>query len=364
MDTLSDTALEAIVRSPIFFEQNRVSRTYAGGRLLEEMSGAPAADGYRPEEWIASTTSSRNAPSGSESSSEGLSVVRGCGILFRDLVRMRREELVGPRDDLGILVKYIDSAVRLAVQVHPDRAMAKKLFGSENGKTEMWVLLAARPGARLFIGLKDGVGHREFAAAFDEDGQRPGTLARLLNEVPARPGEAWIIPGRTVHAIGAGCLILEVQEPTDLVFRLERRSGERALSDFEMFNGLDRAAALDCVDFSLPAGEGAIRSCRLTGETYEAAPNVQGERILGSVTRAEFSASRYRLGPSSSFELRGGPSVFVVASGSGKLLAAEARSLRRGDYFFLPAAARGLSISSEQGIELIECLPPVLEGAR
>src|SRR5271157_5660741 len=183
-ETTSD--LDLLSRAPVFFEQNRVSRTYKGGKLLAAMRGRVEDDGNRPEEWIASTVRARiDGPSGQP---EGLSVVEGTGIFFEELVREKRPELLGNRQDLGVLVKFIDSSTRLPAQVHPDKSFAREHFDSQSGKTEMWLVLAVRPAANLFIGFREGVTRKALSAAVDASGTDPSALVSLLNEVPAKPG--------------------------------------------------------------------------------------------------------------------------------------------------------------------------------
>jgi len=351
--------VDGLARGPIFFEPNRVSRTYTGGKLLASMRGLIEDDGHRPEEWIASTVRARNA--GATEAAEGLSMIEGAGILFEDLVRLRRDEILGGRNDLGVLVKFIDSSIRLPVQVHPDKAFARERFGSPNGKTEMWIVLSARPAATLLVGFKEGVTRARLSEAIDASETDRDALAVLLNEIPARAGDAWLIPGRLAHAIGAGCLILEIQEPTDFTIRPEAWIGDRRLSDFENYAGLGREAALDCFDLEGLVGTRAIEECLIKPIPLDAASEgCRGERILDRASFPDFGANRYELGPGSRLELDEKPSIVVATRGSGTLTwDAGSRDLAMGDYFFLPRAAGRAAVNARSGFELVECLPPL-----
>ncbi len=359
MNTTSSLDLDRLVRGPIFFEPNRVSRTYKGGKLLASMRGLLEEDGDRPEEWIASTVRAKNV--GGPSIVEGLSRIEGSGILFEDLVRLRGAELLGGRSDLGLLVKFIDSSIRLPAQVHPDKAFAREWFGSLNGKTEMWIILATRPGANLFIGFKEGVRRETLSSAIDASEARRDALLELLNEAPARPGDAWLIPGRMAHAIGAGCLVLEIQEPTDFTIRPEAWSGDRRLSEIEKYAGLGREAALECFDFGGLAGHRAIDECLIKpAPIINARPGCRGECLLDRASFPDFGANRYELRPGTRLELLGGPSIVVATRGSGDLTwDAGSRDLSRGDYFFLPRAAGSATVDAREGLALVECLPPL-----
>lgn len=113
-----------------------------------------------------------------------------------------------------LLVKLIDAADILSVQVHPDDEYARRVE-RDSGKTEMWYIIDAAEGARLIYGLKQGITEKDFARAVSE--QRIGDV---LNSVPVRAGEAYFIPAGMVHAIGAGILIAEIQQNSDLTYRV------------------------------------------------------------------------------------------------------------------------------------------------
>ncbi len=358
MKTPTASELDLLARGPIFFEPNRVSRTYRGGKLLASMRGLVEDDGGKPEEWIASTVRARNL--GNPGLSEGLSAVEGLGLSFAELVSLRKAEIFGGGDDVGLLVKFIDSSIRLAAQVHPDKAFARERFGSPNGKTEMWIVLAVRPGANLFIGFREGVTRAELSRAIDSSETDHGAVAALLNEVAARPGDAWLIPGRMAHAIGAGCLILEIQEPTDFTIRPEVWSGERRLTETERYAGLIRESALDCFDFGRFVGIGSLEESRRTPEAFRPATGVSGERIIDRSSFPDFGANRFRLEAGASLALAEKPSIVVVTSGRGSLeWDSGSRHLAMGNYFFLPRAAGRISVRADDGLELIECLPPL-----
>ena len=112
-----------------------------------------------------------------------------------------------------LLVKIIDARETLSVQVHPDDAGATR-WGGE-GKSEMWVVLAATPDAHIYSGFKPDVTLSDF-----ENALAGGTIPSLLQRYPARPGMVFHTPGGRVHAIGAGCLLLEVQQDANTTYRI------------------------------------------------------------------------------------------------------------------------------------------------
>jgi mannose-6-phosphate isomerase len=140
------------------------------------------------------------------------------GRSLRELVRSRPRELLGPAigasEQFPLLVKFIDAAQDLSVQVHPDDETGRRLAG-DNGKTETWVVLAAEPGSLIYAGLKPGVGPDIFRRAIDS-----GEVEPLLHRFEAQPGDAILIEAGTVHAIGAGVLLVEIQQMSDATFRV------------------------------------------------------------------------------------------------------------------------------------------------
>ena len=140
---------------PIFFEKNRVRRVYTGGKLFDEFLSDGSEDGFYPEEWIASAVRAMN--NGSVDPKEGISKPEGMDVYFDELLSENREMMLGPRGEMRILVKYLDSAIRLPAQAHPDREFSRKYFNSEYGKTESWIILATRENAKIYFGFKDGV---------------------------------------------------------------------------------------------------------------------------------------------------------------------------------------------------------------
>ena len=150
----------------------------------------------------------------------GMSVVMDgplAGTTLRDLTRKYGAQLVGPSyagGDFPLMVKLIDAHDRLSIQVHPDDRLAKELNVGERGKTECWYLLG--DGGELFVGTKPGVTRERFSAQ-----RADGTLAETLNRFVTKTGDFFFIPARTVHALGAGCLIYEIQQTCDVTFRVD-----------------------------------------------------------------------------------------------------------------------------------------------
>ena len=165
-------------------------------------------------------------------------------------------------DFFPVLIKLIDAKQNLSVQVHPDDAYALANEGSL-GKTEAWYIVEADEGAGIYLGFKRDVTAQEF-----ENAIRDQTLTELLNFYPVKAGECYFIPAGTIHAIGAGCLICEIQQNSNLTYRVYDY-GRRDKNGNERELHVDKAMLvtdLKKYDRAIPAvgddGEDVLASCR------------------------------------------------------------------------------------------------------
>ena len=231
---------------PIFFEKNRVYRVYTGGKLFADFFSDDSVESNYPEEWVVSAVHALNE--GSTDIHEGISKIKGEELYLDEALAKYKKEILGDREGIEILTKILNSSIRLPVQAHPDRPFSKKYFDSKYGKEESWIILGTEPGAKIFYGFKDGVTMEQFEKAIDESDNSTTVMEDLLVGYDVKPGDVVYIPAKMVHAIGAGCLLLEVQEPTDFTIQPERWCGEHRLSDNEMYLGLTKEQALECFD--------------------------------------------------------------------------------------------------------------------
>lgn len=125
--------------------------------------------------------------------------------------------------DLPLLVKYLFTSEKLSIQVHPNDVEAKQR-GARSGKEECWYILDAEPGATLGIGTK-----YEISAGHLRDAAMSGAIEQLIDWKPVKAGDYFYIPAGTVHAIGAGISLIEVQQNADITYRLYDYGRDRAL---------------------------------------------------------------------------------------------------------------------------------------
>ncbi|MDD7214814.1 MAG: class I mannose-6-phosphate isomerase [Clostridia bacterium] len=130
-----------------------------------------------------------------------------------------------------VLIKFIDAKQNLSVQVHPSDDYALK-YENSYGKTESWYIVEAEEGAGIYCGFKRDTNKEEFLQSLAS-----GEVEKLLNFIPVKKGDCYFIPSGTVHAIGAGCLILEIQQNSDLTYRVydyNRRGADGKLRELHV----------------------------------------------------------------------------------------------------------------------------------
>lgn len=140
------------------------------------------------------------------------------GTSLRQLLAERGPEVLGPSfsevQQFPLLVKFLDANRDLSVQVHPDDAKGRVL-ADDNGKTEAWVVIHAEPGSLIYAGLHPGVSRSDLSEAM-----KTGSVEPLLHRFEAKDGDCVMIPAGTIHAIGAGIVLAEIQQMSDATFRV------------------------------------------------------------------------------------------------------------------------------------------------
>ena len=351
--------------APLFFESNRVWRCYIGGALLDSFVGhAPGADTYFPEDWLASCVLAVNGEH-SQGPEEGLSHVRSdChppGALLRDVIASDPRAYLGDAMGMSLLCKYLDSAVRLPIQCHPDREFARQFYGSEHGKTESWLILGTREidgeEPYLLMGFKPGIDPAEFARTVQE--QDIPAMEAMLHRVPVQTGDVYFIPGRFPHAIGPGVFMLEVQEPSDWVVQPERYCAGTRLSDRDMWGPLDPETALTCFRYEGESMEEVRGRLQKQPVLVNSTEGGSLSRIIGPETTDCFGVDRLQVTDKFTLEPSAPYYLVVVTSGKGKVASGGGvAGIRQGDVFFVPNGARRLQFwAPNQPLEAYVCLP-------
>ena len=195
------------MQSPLRFHPDLRALVWGGRGLGEALGKHLPTDAAYGESWEVSDH---------DSHASIVSTGPLAGKSLRDLMRDDSAALTGsPRERFPWLVKYLDCHDWLSVQVHPNDAAVVELWPGEGGKTEAWFVLDAKPGSRVYAGLLPGVDERAMRAAL-----ATGRAAECLHSFEPRPGDCLFLPAGTVHAVGGGVLMAEVQQTSAATFRL------------------------------------------------------------------------------------------------------------------------------------------------
>ncbi|MBN4046842.1 class I mannose-6-phosphate isomerase [bacterium AH-315-P07] len=194
------------------FEECYVPRMW-GGNSLRSVYAKPTPDEPIGEAWLISDHPQHTSV-----------VNRGpdAGATLHDLLERDATAILGARASLTVhgrfplLLKLLDAQDKLSIQVHPDDAIAAQLNEDDVGKTEMWHVLNADSGATLYCGMPDTMTKDQVEACLKD-----GTLSDKLITIAAEAGMSVFVPAGTVHAIGEGCLLAEIQQNSDLTYRMD-----------------------------------------------------------------------------------------------------------------------------------------------
>ncbi|MBP5585568.1 MAG: class I mannose-6-phosphate isomerase [Lentisphaeria bacterium] len=247
--------------------------------------------------------------------------------------------------ELPVLVKLIDAKSDLSVQVHPSDEFAHVHENGQNGKTEMWYVMDAEPDTRIAYGLHHTVSKEIFLKAIED-----GSVEKYLQMIPARKNDLFFIPPGTVHAIGAGCLIAEIQQSSNLTYRLydygrtDRDGNRRQLH-------LEKGLAVANME-AMPEPRQPMRLLRYSGGTASEllcrCQYFQVERVLVN-TEQRRELATFRVSPES-FE------VFLFLNGCGSMFCEDAMlQFFKGDCVFVPAGTAEIRLHARTEFLRISC---------
>lgn len=344
--------------SPIKLTSGRAWRTYTGGSQIDKIHGIEnSPDTQFPEEWIMSTVVARNA--GREDIVEGMCYLEeNKEISLKDYIENYSLQALGPEHckttgkTTGVLVKVIDAAERLTVQVHPNKEKALSLFNSKFGKTECWYILGGRTidgeEPSIYFGFKEGITREEWKRCFDQ--QDIPSLLNHMHHIYVKPGDTFLIKGGVPHAIGQGCLLVEIQEPTDYTIRVERTTPKGLkVADMGCHQGLGFEKMFDCFDYD-GASQSEIESkYKIPAKIIEDNDDFKHIKIIGHDSTECFEMERYEI--SGKCTLKTGKSFYgiYILTGEGTLTAKDySAKIKAGDQFFIPYDCKPYLIEAEK----------------
>ncbi|MFS4467591.1 type I phosphomannose isomerase catalytic subunit [Maribacter sp. 2210JD10-5] len=302
-----------------------------GGTKLKEVLEKPIESNITGESWELSTVSG------------DISVVANGALentSLQELIDKDAEAILGKSvvdrfgKDFPILIKFIDAKKDLSIQLHPNDELAKERHDSF-GKTEMWYIMDADPNAELIVGFNKDVTKEEYSKSLEE-----GKLMELLNYEPVKEGDTFFINTGKVHAIGAGVLLAEIQQTSDVTYRV-----------FD-FNRMDKNGnlrelhtdlALDAIDYKKKNDfKVSYENKEQTSNIMVDCPyfktsflNLEREYLINTIKRDSFS-------------------IYICVAGNAKIMALNGEAeIKKGETILVPACTESISIITT-GAKLLE----------
>ncbi|MFP7295624.1 type I phosphomannose isomerase catalytic subunit [Neobacillus niacini] len=342
---------------PIKLSPTRSWRTYIGGKLLDELHGiSDPKDSRYPEEWMMSIISTNRNADRQHIQDEGLSKLDlpDRDIFLKDLVDKNPVEFLGKKHvekfgkQTGVLVKLIDTAERLIMQAHPDRNQAQELFNSLYGKTECWHFVGGREidgePPYVYMGFKPGVTREQWKALFEE--QDVEGMLECLHKYYVQPGDTFLVEAGIPHAIGSGCLLVEIQEPSDITIRLEKTSPSGLeIDDFLIHQGLGFEKMFDIFKYDTFTREETLANWQVAPEIVTESAGSKEVELIGYNRTPYFRMTQVEVQTESEIQGDGVFSGLYILSSKADVLTGEDRlSLKKGDQLFIPAQVSNFTL--------------------
>lgn len=239
-------------------------------------------------------------------------------------------------EELPILIKFIDAADNLSVQVHPNNEQAKQ-WENQNGKTEMWYVVEADKGAKITYGVKENITKEQLSNAIKDN-----TVEKLLNAEPSKKGDVFFVEAGTIHAIGGGNLIAEIQQNSNVTYRLydyDRRGKDGKPRELHIEKGVKASKTTKIEPRNIPVCSDSTRmlgSC----EYFQVKELVLGDK------------AHKLLCDEKSYQ------TLIQTDGEALLISGDDKTIiKAGEAVFLPAGFGEYSVCGS-GVMLIACNPP------
>ena len=265
------------------------------------------------------------------------------GLTLPEMVRKYRDELVGESNyarfgnKFPLLIKFIDAKLDLSIQVHPGDELAKKRHNSF-GKNEMWYVIAADKGAKLISGFAEEITPKEYKERVHD-----GTFAEVLQTCEIQPGDVFYVPAGRVHGIGAGAFVAEIQQTSDITYRIfdyNRKDKDGKTRE------LHTSQALDAINFSD------------VQDDFRTAYDREENEPVEIVASPYFTTSVYDMTEEISCDYSELDSfiIFICTEGACKMIDDEKNeiSLIAGETVLLPATTQEVTIIPEGRVKLLE----------
>ncbi|WP_413285282.1 class I mannose-6-phosphate isomerase [Vibrio sp. MA40-2] len=338
--------------------------------MLDQIANvASPEDNHFPEDWIGSTTQATNK--GREHLSEGVSsvIIGGEPVKFDCLIDSDPNYFLGAHhvDKFGnnpmLLVKYLDSSVRLHFQVHPTAEFAQESLNSPCGKAEAYYVLQAREEVEqpyIYLGFQHPPERDKLKSMIEV--QDIDAISDCFEKIEVKPGDSFYIPGGVPHAIGEGLLIIEIMEPSDLAVRFEFEKSGYVMPEEARFMSRDLDFCLDVFNFEQVSKQDVYQRYQQT-PLFLTQYNEQShkESLVDSRATKSFRVCKSVI---KGVVDKSEPDFYIGLIVNGECTitcGGEQTHLTRFDKFFCPHGIDSITIESSDGVEILECYPPLAE---
>ena len=367
---MNKKASAGLYHQPWRLVQNHIRGS--GGREIDLFRGMDPAEAqdtrFGSEAWIGSVTRVERPPEDKPDYGCSETVLPdGRRMYLYQAIEEAPEEVLGERHiaksgtGLGMLIKYLDAYRQYGLQCHPTRPWAKKMWNSDYGKEESWYVISTRDDtaerAYIFLGFKEGVTREVFEEHYHKGDIR--ALENLCHKIIVKPGEAYFIGGGCPHALGEGCFVIEVQEPSDITLGAHPIKLWRPDTPEEECRAYDERL-LGAYIYDGCSYEENLRRWQIPRKTIREGSWGSECFIIGPEQTDYFSFTELTVNGSAELLRTGFPQVAIVTGGSGKLVFDGGEMpIAKADEIFIPYDVP--TLRAEGDVSIVLCNP---EGVR
>lgn len=344
---------------------NKMKR-YPGGRELDRFRRIePAVDDECPEAWVGSDTVSCYREEDDDPNMGCARCILPSGeekYLF-EAIHEDPEGVLGKAhmqlhgERVGVLVKLLDAQKQLNLQTHPSKAYAKQFYHSEYGKEESWYVIGLRSDTEeppyVLMGFADPDAKEKFSHGFDV--YDPALMEGCCHKIQIREGDLFFIGAGLPHAIGPGCFLLEVQEPSDITVVPFKPHGEH-LQDEELKAYKDKT--LGCFDYTARNAEENLAFCAVKPEVVRSGSWGVEEMMIGPRQTSAFSYTRLEAKEEVTLRKTGALQIAIVLKGSATLRCGQqVLEVKQADELFFPYAIEPVVLIPHEPVTMVLCNP-------
>lgn len=343
---------------------NKIVR-YPGGREIDRFRGVkPALDDGRPEAWVASDISVINAAEKGDPYDGRAEVTLPDGrrmYLFQAIAEnpdavfgQKHQKISG--NGMGVLVKLLDAQYQLGLQCHPTRTYAKEHFNSNYGKEESWIVIGLRDDVPeppyVYLGFKEGTTREKFEELYHE-----GDVSKMedcCHKIPVKVGDVFFVGAGLPHAIGAGCFVVEVQEPSDITVGWGRHGQQMSEEEGKAYDErLLGAYIYDGCSYNENLERWLIEPPVIRKGDWG-----QESVLIGDSQTTYFSCTQVDVKGEAPLRNTGFIQVGIVIDGQGILAFDDGEMpLKKGDEFFIPYNVQNMQLIAPNGIQIMMAHP-------